>query len=78
MAGGGIRGGQVIGKTSPRPKLDPEHPEYDLEGPVTVQDLHATILTALGIDPATEMMTPIGRPMTLTDKGVVLRELLDS
>lgn len=78
LAGGGIRGGQVIGKTSPRPKLDPEHPEYDLEGPVTVQDLHATILTALGIDPATEMMTPIGRPMTLTDKGVVLRELLDS
>lgn len=77
LAGGGIQGGRVLGETNPEPKLDPDHPELDIEQPVAVQDVHATILSALGIDPALELITPIGRPMTLTDKGSVLRELID-
>jgi len=43
LAGGGVRGGQVIGRTDPI--------GYTVEEkPVKPQDLHATILHALGID----------------------------
>src|SRR5262249_39107263 len=45
LAGGGVRGGVVIGATDPEGKKDKP------TSPVTVGDLHATILTALGIDP---------------------------
>ena len=45
LAGGGIRGGTVVGATDPEGKADPTDP-------VTVGDLHATVLTAVGIDPA--------------------------
>lgn len=78
LAGGGVQGGRVIGATSPNPKLDPEQPMLDVENKVDVQDLHATILSALDINPALELQTPIGRPMTLTDQGRVLTELLES
>ncbi len=44
LAGGGIRGGQVIGET------DPEGGRK-VSDPRQVADIHATVLTALGIDP---------------------------
>ena len=44
LAGGGIRGGQVIGETDPEGKPQPTQP-------VTVPDLHATILTAVASIP---------------------------
>ncbi|MEZ6109300.1 MAG: DUF1501 domain-containing protein [Pirellulaceae bacterium] len=37
--------------TASQPKLDPDHPELSIDRPVAVQDIHATVLTALGIDP---------------------------
>jgi uncharacterized protein (DUF1501 family) len=71
LAGGGIRAGHVIGST------DPEGESKEPEQPVTVQDLHATIQHALGIDHEKELITPVGRPLALSD-GKVIRELLST
>lgn len=69
LAGGGIRGGQVLGATDPEgEKREPTHP-------AGVQDIHATIQAALGVNPEKELVTPVGRPMALSD-GKVLKELL--
>jgi uncharacterized protein (DUF1501 family) len=43
LAGGGVRGGQVIGATDPVGYAA-------IERPIHPQDLHATLLAALGID----------------------------
>ncbi|HLY07955.1 MAG TPA: DUF1501 domain-containing protein [Planctomycetota bacterium] len=59
MAGGGVKGGQVIGATDGiglRADVDP-HP---------VKDLHATILTALGLRPDDLFFENNGRPERLT------------
>lgn len=66
LGGGGIRGGRVIGSTAPKPKLDEKDRLQDLSDPRTVEDLHATILKALGLDHEVWVDTPIGRPMRLT------------
>jgi hypothetical protein len=69
LAGGGIRRGHVIGAT------DPEGEKKEPDQPVRVQDLHATIQHALGIDPRKELITPVGRPLGLSD-GRIIKELL--
>jgi hypothetical protein len=69
LAGGGIRGGQVIGETDPEGKKPPTNP-------VTVGDLHATVLTAVGIDPKKLNQTPIGRSVRFTE-GEPLKSLLE-
>ena len=69
LAGGGIRGGQVIGETDPEGKPEPANP-------VTVGDLHATLLTAVGIDPAKLNQTPIGRTVKFSE-GQAVAALLD-
>ncbi len=59
MAGGGVRGGQAIGATDEiglRAEVDP-HP---------VKDLHATILTAMGLRPDDLFFEHNGRPERLT------------
>ncbi len=69
LAGGGIRGGQVIGASD---KLGGE----PWTRPVTPADIHATIFTALGYDPhKVTYSTADGRPVPLSEGGVV-RELL--
>jgi hypothetical protein len=60
LAGGAIRGGQVIGETDPEGKKDPTNS-------VRVGDLHATLLTAVGIDPKKLHQTPIGRTVRLSE-----------
>ena len=62
MAGGGIKGGQVIGKSD-------EDAIMPAERPVNPHDLHASICYALGIDHAKEVETPLGRPMRLVSEG---------
>jgi len=62
LSGGGIKGGQVIGKTS----ADGTTVE---ERPVAVADLLATISTALGIDPTKQNRSNVGRPIRITDPG---------
>ncbi|MCA9175310.1 MAG: DUF1501 domain-containing protein [Planctomycetales bacterium] len=68
MAGGGIRGGQVIGTSD----KDGAYPD---QRPVQVADLHASICHALGIDHSKEVMTPLQRPMKLVDNGEPVKEL---
>jgi hypothetical protein len=69
LAGGGIRGGQIIGASD---KIG-AHPT---ENPITPADLHATIFRLLGYDPhAISYHTSDGRPTLLSD-GEPIRELL--
>ena len=71
LAGGGIRPGKVVGETDPQGnKLDTKKIRT-----VTVGDLHATVLTALGLDPHKGNISPIGRPIRLAD-GEAVKELL--
>ncbi len=69
VAGGGLRGGQAVGET------DPEGAKIAAEDGSRIGDVHATLLTALGIDPHLELETPVGRPMKLSD-GRPLPQLL--
>jgi hypothetical protein len=62
LAGGGIKGGQVIGKTS----ADGATVE---ERPVAVPDLLATVCQALGVDPLKQNMSNVGRPIRIVDKN---------
>jgi hypothetical protein len=62
LAGGGIRGGLVVGATDPEAIKDPLDP-------VNVNDIHATILTAVGLDPKKVNTAPVagvGRPIQLS------------
>ncbi len=65
LAGGGIQGGRVVGETSPLSKQDSPNPNDNLKDSHPVEDVHATILSALGVDYQRELQTPIGRPMKL-------------
>jgi hypothetical protein len=72
LAGGGIKGGQVIGKTS-------AGGEAIEQRPVSVPDLLATICLALGIDPKKSNPSNVGRPIPLVDKaGKPLEDLVVS
>ena len=64
LAGGGIQGGRVVGETSSQPKRG-GNPLDELKNAHAVEDVHATILSALGIDYSRELQTPIGRPMQI-------------
>ncbi|HUE73072.1 MAG TPA: DUF1501 domain-containing protein [Pirellulaceae bacterium] len=69
LAGGGIRGGQVVGSSD-------KTGAYPATRPVTPADIHATVFAALGYDPhGITYQTVDGRPMVLSD-GEVIRELL--
>ena len=68
LAGGGIRGGRVVGES------DPEGSEKVVDEQ-KVANIHATVLEALGIKYAEEIITPIGRPLKLSD-GKAIEKLL--
>jgi uncharacterized protein (DUF1501 family) len=68
LAGGGVRGGVVVGATDPEGGTKPTNP-------VKVADIHATVLTTLGLDPDKVNASPIGRTVALSE-GKVIRELL--
>jgi len=69
LAGGGLHGGLVIGETDSEGVKDPTRP-------VTIEDVHATVLTALGLNPAKENVAPAtSRPIKLS-AGRPIRELL--
>jgi hypothetical protein len=59
LAGGGVKGGQSIGATD-------EIGLRAVESPHSVKDLHATILTALGLRPEDLFFAHNGRPERLT------------
>lgn len=70
MAGGGVKGGTVVGSTD-------EFGYKAEENKRSVNDLHATVLHLLGFDHEKLTYPHLGRNMRLTDvSGNVIRELL--
>ena len=70
MAGGGIRGGQVVGRSDEKATL----PASEDEG-FRPDDAAATFYHNLGIDHTQEYHTSTGRPITIVRDGQVIREL---
>jgi len=68
LAGGGIQGGRVIGKTD-------AGGETVTDRPVHVADLFRSICHGLAIDPDREHTSAIGRPIKLVEGGEVVQEL---
>jgi uncharacterized protein (DUF1501 family) len=62
LAGGGIKGGSVVGKTDDRGATV-------VDRRVGVNDFLATICLAMGVDPTKEFTTRNGRPIRIVDKG---------
>ena len=60
LGGGGIGGGQAHGATSADGR-------EVVDGKVQVGDVLATVCQALGVDPATENTTPVGRPVMIAE-----------
>jgi len=70
MAGAKIKGGQVIGSTD-------EFGYKAEEQPVSVHDLHATILHLMGLDHTRLTYRQSGRDMRLTDVyGEVVKQIV--
>ena len=68
LAGGGVRGGQVVGSSD-------AHAGSPTERAVSPQDLLATAYYSLGIDATQYLMRPDGRPTALVEGGEAIREL---
>ncbi len=70
MAGGGVKGGSVYGRTD-------EYGYKVIENKVEIHDLHATMLHLLGVDHKRQTFRFGGRDMRLTDVfGEVVKEVL--
>jgi hypothetical protein len=68
LAGGGIKGGRVIGASSADGTSVKERP-------VTVADLFCTFCQALKINPRKENLSTEGRPLKIVDGGKAVKEL---
>ena len=69
FAGGGVKGGRVVGKSD-------EIGAYPVERPVQPKEVVATIYHSLGLDLDTHLPGPSGRPFPLVDFGTQpIREL---
>jgi hypothetical protein len=68
LAGGGVRGGQVIGSSD----RSGAHPR---DGLVRPQDLTATVFHCLGHPPHTEVHDTLGRPLAIS-RGTLIRQAL--
>jgi arylsulfatase A-like enzyme len=69
LAGGGVKGGQVIGRT--------DAGGADVKDrPVGVADLFQTFCKSLKLDPNKENMSSIGRPIRVVDGGQPVDEVL--
>jgi hypothetical protein len=68
LAGGGIRGGRVIGSSTADGSAVQDRP-------VSVPDLLCTLCHSLQIDARHENVSPLGRPMKVVDGGAAVQEL---
>ncbi len=68
VAGGGTKGGQVIGETS-------KDGMGIANDPVTIADLFSSICKSLDVNPSKENMSPIGRPLKIVDGGKPIVQL---
>lgn len=64
LAGGGIAGGQAFGKTD-------EGGMAVIDGQIGVEDLLATLLEAIGVGADASLMSPLGRPLPISDGSPV-------
>jgi len=69
LAGGGVRGGQVIGSSD-------KTGESPHDRPITPSDLACSLYTLLGINPADELRTADGRPVQINQGGRFIDELV--
>jgi hypothetical protein len=69
LAGGSLRAGQVIGATD-------DKAEGPLDKGFSPDDLAATFLANIGIDPSKEYHANVGRPVTIIRNGSPIRQLL--
>ena len=69
MAGGGLKAGQVVGKTTPKA----EHP---VDRPLKPADVLATVYRVLGIDTTLAFKDHSGRPIPILDEGKPIEEIL--
>src|SRR4051812_8361283 len=69
MAGGGLRAGQVVGASD-------EKGEGPKDKAIPPDDIAATFVTALGINPKKEYHTPSGRPVMIVRYGTPIQELI--
>ncbi|PCJ52423.1 MAG: hypothetical protein COA79_24035 [Planctomycetota bacterium] len=69
LAGGGIKGGIVLGKTD-------EEGRKIIENPVTHQDVNATMAYLAGINPQKEVYSNVGRPFKLANKGKPIFDII--
>ncbi len=69
IAGGGLKGGQVVGATNSKA----EHP---VERPLQPANLLATVYKVLGIDPAMTFKNHAGRPISILDECEPISEIL--
>ncbi len=76
LAGGTLRRGYVHGATAAEVDDRADDLTKFTSDTVTVPDLHATLLHALGVDHELENITPIGRPLRWSD-GKVVSKLLN-
>jgi hypothetical protein len=67
FAGGGVRGGQVIGRSD-------RIAAYPATTPYSPDDVGATVYHALGVDPSVEVRDRLGRPVRL-NRGEVMQAL---
>ncbi|MDB5349723.1 MAG: hypothetical protein JWN86_970 [Planctomycetota bacterium] len=68
IAGGGVRGGRVVGSSNSKgafPNTAPKSP----------QDMLATIYRHLGVDTSTEYLDSLGRPTRVLPSGRPIDEL---
>jgi hypothetical protein len=69
LAGGGIQGGKIIGRSDPRG-------EGPADNPVSPADLARSVYTLLGVDPNHEFHTADGRPVQVNRDGKLIEQLL--
>src|SRR5262249_32670253 len=70
LAGGGIKGGQAIGDTGPDGVTVKDRP-------VSVPALLSTVCRAIGIDPNTQNVSEVGRPIRVDDpKAKPIQEVI--
>ena len=69
LAGGGLKMGQVVGESA-------EKVDVPKSRPVTPQDLMATVLSVMNIDPRTQFNNQAGRPVYMVENGRLIPELV--
>jgi uncharacterized protein (DUF1501 family) len=69
MAGGGVKGGQVLGESDELASLPKDEVGYSPD------DVAASLYHTLGIDHTAEYHTNTGRPIMIVRDGKVINEL---